>query len=51
MLPYLMRYMGHSSLESTSYYVHLVPDFFAAYAKMTGSLEDMIPEVGYEDRR
>jgi len=29
MLPYLMRYMGHSSLESTSYYIHLVPEFFS----------------------
>ena len=24
MLPYLMRYMGHSSLEKTYYYVHLI---------------------------
>jgi site-specific recombinase XerD len=51
MLPYLMRYMGHGSLESTYYYIHLVPDFFADYAKLTQTLEDMIPEVNadYED--
>jgi integrase len=51
MIPYLMRYMGHKSLESTYYYIHLVPDFFADYAKLTQTLEDMIPEVNtdYED--
>jgi integrase len=48
MLPYLMRYMGHSSLESTYYYIHLVPDFFVAYARLTESLEDIIPEVADE---
>ncbi|MCR5127971.1 MAG: tyrosine-type recombinase/integrase [Lachnospiraceae bacterium] len=26
MLPYLSSYMGHSSLEYTAYYIHLVPD-------------------------
>ncbi len=26
MLPYLMRYMGHSSIKRTLYYFHLVPD-------------------------
>ncbi len=31
MLPYLMRYMGHSSLKSTFYYLHLVPDFFSTF--------------------
>lgn len=26
MLPYLSTYMGHTSLEDTAYYVHLVPE-------------------------
>lgn len=45
MLPYLMRYMGHSSLESTYYYIHLIPDFFPQYAVLTATTEDLIPEV------
>lgn len=45
MLPYLMRYMGHASLESTYYYIHLIPDYFAHYSTITASMEDLIPEV------
>lgn len=45
MLPYLMRYMGHSSLESTYYYIHLIPDFFPQYRNLTASAADIIPEV------
>ena len=45
MLPYLMRYMGHASLESTYYYIHLMPDYFPQYSALTASSEDLIPEV------
>ena len=45
MLPYLMRYMGHASLESTYYYIHLIPDYFPQYSALTASAEDLIPEV------
>ena len=45
MLPYLMRYMGHSSLESTYYYIHLIPDYFPQYLVLTAPTEDIIPEV------
>jgi len=45
MLPYLMRYMGHASLESTYYYIHLIPDFFPEYSKLAVSTEELIPEV------
>lgn len=45
MLPYLMRYMGHSSLESTYYYIHLIPDYFPQYIELTTSTEELIPEV------
>jgi integrase len=48
MLPYLMRYMGHSSLDSTLYYVHLVPEFFSTLNNKTKALEDLLPEVTYE---
>ena len=45
MLPYLMRYMGHASLESTYYYIHLIPDYFPQYSALAASTEDLIPEV------
>lgn len=45
MLPYLMRYMGHASLESTYYYIHLIPDYFPKYSALVASTEDLIPEV------
>ena len=45
MLPYLMRYMGHSSLESTYYYIHLIPDFFPMYQEMAVPTEELLPEV------
>jgi integrase/recombinase XerD len=49
MLPYLMRYMGHSSLESTYYYIHLIPDFFNQYKVLSKPTEDIIPEVEYNE--
>jgi integrase/recombinase XerD len=45
MLPYLMNYMGHASIDSTFYYIHLIPEFFATYSEKTKALESMIPEV------
>jgi integrase/recombinase XerD len=48
MLPYLMRYMGHSCLESTLYYIHLVPEFFATFSEKTRTLEVLLPEVVYD---
>lgn len=45
MLPYLMRYMGHSTLESTYYYTHLIPDFFEQYNVLSKPTEDITPEV------
>ncbi len=45
MLPYLMRYMGHSGIESTYYYIHLIPDFFPQYSELAASTEELIPEV------
>ncbi len=47
MLPYLMRCMGHSCLESTFYYLHLVPEFFVTFCEKTKTLEGLLPEVSY----
>lgn len=44
-LPYLSRYMGHSCLESTDYYLHLVPEFFQTFSEKLRSTEGMLPEV------
>lgn len=32
MLPYLARYMGHATFDSTYYYIHTSPDFMDAYS-------------------
>ncbi|MDO5138534.1 MAG: tyrosine-type recombinase/integrase [Oscillospiraceae bacterium] len=45
MLPYLMRYMGHQSVQETMYYFHFVPEFYATYKKLTAPLENILPEV------
>jgi len=47
LLPYLSRYMGHATLESTYYYVHTSPDFMDAYAHITGKSGSILPEVGF----
>jgi integrase len=48
MLPYLSRYMGHATLESTFYYIHTSPDFMDAYAQITRKGQSLLPEVGFE---
>lgn len=48
MLPYLSRYMGHATFESTYYYIHTSPDFMDAYAQVTLESESLLPEVGFE---
>jgi integrase/recombinase XerD len=45
MLPYLMRYMGYSSLGSTYYYIYLIPDFFPQYSALAASIEKLKNEV------
>ena len=48
MLPYLARYMGHATIESTYYYIHTSPDFMDAYAPITRKSQSLLPEVGFE---
>ena len=48
MLPYLSRYMGHASLTSTDYYLHLVPEFFATFATKVSATEAVLPEVDHD---
>jgi len=49
MVAYLSRFMGHTSLECTYYYIHLVPDFYGDYTNSVKSLSALLPEVEYED--
>lgn len=51
MLPYLMKYMGHSDIENTLYYFHLVPDIYDAIINKSLSLEFLIPEVECNDEK
>jgi integrase len=48
MLPYLSRYMGHATFDSTYYYVHTSPDFMDAYAQITRKSQELLPEVGFQ---
>lgn len=45
MLPYLMRYMGHSDVKNTLYYFHLVPDIYGGLLDRSRHSEELIPEV------
>ena len=47
MLPYLSRYMGHASFDSTYYYIHTSPDFMDAYDGITRASQELLPEVGF----
>ena len=48
MLPYLARYMGHSSFDSTLYYVHTSPDFMGGFSAESAALDSLLPEVGFD---
>lgn len=48
MLPYLARYMGHATFDSTFYYVHTSPDFMNGYANLAAPCQALLPEVGFE---
>ena len=45
MLPYLSRYLGHSSVNDTLYYYHLVDKAFQNVRSKDTHFNDLIPEV------
>lgn len=46
MLPYLQTFMGHTSLSSTMYYIHLLPENLVKSAKIDWDrMNKVIPEV------
>ena len=52
MIPRLRSYMGHEHIESTLYYVHLLPQRLSSCAGVDwDGLEQLIPEVADENAR
>jgi integrase len=49
MIAYLMRYMGHQTINETLYYFRFVPEFYPTYNEITESSEDILPEVPDEN--
>jgi len=47
MLPYLARYMGHASIDSSYYYIHTSQDFLRDYEHLTAGSRSLLPEVGF----
>lgn len=45
LLPYLSRYLGHTSLAMTDYYLHVVPEFFTDIQRLSKQGLALIPEV------
>jgi integrase len=49
LLPYLSAYIGHKTLASTDYYLHLVPEFFKDFSSLTYKRNDLLPDVSTDD--
>ena len=47
---FLSKSMGHSTLGSTYYYYHLIPEFLPKLQHLTGTTyHAIVPEVEYEE--
>ena len=49
MLPYLARYMGHTDIESTYYYIHTSAQFLRSYEHLAAASQALLPEVGFDE--
>jgi integrase len=49
LLPYLSAYIGHKTLASTDYYLHLVPEFFEDFSSLVYGRNELLPEVDADD--
>ncbi len=50
-LPYLRTFLGHSTMDETEYYIHILPENLLSSAIDFDTLSSIIPEVTYgEDR-
>lgn len=50
LLPYLSAYVGHKTLESTDYYLHLVPEFFKDFSSLVYGRNELLPEVSGDEK-
>ncbi|MCD8317265.1 MAG: tyrosine-type recombinase/integrase [Eggerthellaceae bacterium] len=48
MIPYLAKFMGHASYNSTLYYTHISPGFLKEYSTSPFTRDDLLPEVGFD---
>jgi integrase len=48
LMPHLSRFMGHASIESTMYYLHVSPDYIAAYRDLRQNAAGLLPEAGFD---
>ena len=49
LMPYLSKFLGHSSIEETFYYYHMTKDGFKRIRDQDYVLDSIIPEVEYEE--
>lgn len=49
MMPYLSKYLGHSSVENTYYYYHQIESAFKIVRQKDELSKNIIPEVAYEE--
>lgn len=49
LMPYLAKYLGHSSTEETFYYYHMTKDAFKTIRDNDSLLNKIIPEVIYDE--
>ncbi len=45
MMPYLSRYLGHSSISETQYYFHTIEQVFPVIRRLDTAAQSIIPEV------
>lgn len=45
MMPYLSRYLGHSSISETQYYFHTIEQIFPVIRRLDTAAQNIIPEV------
>jgi integrase len=45
MMPYLSRYLGHSSISDTQYYFHAIEQAFPVIRRSDAVAQRVIPEV------
>ena len=45
MMPYLSRYLGHSSISETQYYFHTIEQIFPVIRRHDAAIQRLVPQV------